>query len=620
MKRSFVLWGLVSLTTTVSAASLCNGNSAGVAIDTTSGMRTAAASETIRYGATWETTASGATAVVAVNGTTLKSATGTGSVVWTPTRNGTYTLTHQVMNGEEQIGETLTATFVVEGLNPENPVITPVSGTTFDTSLTVTMSCPSEGATIHYTTDGSEPTLESPVYKRFRISVKTTIKARAFYENGAGSEVVTAEYALGRCDDPVISLADGTVFQHSGQRVSISCGDEGVLRYTFDGTEPTAESPVYTGAFTISESTVVKAKVFSDRFFDSQVVTANLTREWVSVATPVITAAESFTGSKTKVVIACVTEGALVRYTTNGNDPNSHSTKYTGPFYVTAGCTVKAYGVLNDYLNSNIASWTIKKEWCIGDTLGKPDHVFTTGGDAGFVRVTDATAPLGESMKSGAIANDQVSELTTQVMGAGTVSFQWKTSCEEDEEYHDWDHAEFLVDGVEVARQDGVTDWKPVSARVDGAGPHKLVWRYMKDDIEKDGEDCIWVADYAWASDFTATQTTVVPVPYAWLLANCRDAVDEYDVYESVAKQTAANGRQTVEECYVAGLDPEDSAAAFEARIEMVDGAPVVTPSPDLKDERVYKVLGKTSLEDVGEWQYPTKPEHRFFKVTVEMP
>ena len=622
MKRIFVFWGLVSLTTMGSAASLCNGNSAGVAIDTTSGTRTAAASETIRYGAAWETSASGATAVVAVNGTTLKSATGTGSVVWTPTRDGTYTLTHQVMNGEEQIGETLTATFVVEGLNPENPVITPASGTTFDTSLTVTMSCPSEGATIHYTTDGSEPTEDSPVYRRFRISGKTTVKAVAFAEGMAASEVVTAEYALGRCDAPVISLADGTVFQHSDQRVSISCGEEGVLHYTLDGTEPTAESPVYTGAFTISESTVVKAKVFSDRFFDSQVVTANLTREWVSVATPVITAVESFTGSKTKVVIACATEGALVRYTTNGNDPNSHSTKYTGPFYVTAGCTVKAYGVLNDYLNSEIAVRTISKVWGIGDTLGTPDHAFATGGDAGFVRVTDATAPLGESMKSGAIGDDQVSELTTQVKGAGTVSFQWKTSCEEDEdrELMAWDHAEFLVDGVEVARQDGITGWKPVSARIEGAGSHTLCWRYVKDDVEKDGEDCIWVADYAWASDFTATQTTVVPVPYAWLFANCRDAVDEYDVYEAVAKQTAANGRQTVEDCYVAGLDPEDPAAEFKAVIEMVDGAPVVTPSPDLKDARVYKVLGKTSLEDAGEWQYPTNALHRFFKISVEMP
>ena len=70
----------------------------------------------------------------------------------------------------------------------------------------------------------------------------------------------------------------------------------------------------------------------------------------------------------------------------------------------------------------------------------------------------------------------------------------------------------------------------------------------------------------------------------------------------------------------MAGLDPEDPAAEFKAVIEMVDGVPVVMPSPDLKDERVYKVLGKTSLEDAGEWQYPTNALHRFFKISVEMP
>ena len=500
------------------------------------------------------------------------------------------------------------------------PVILPTSGSVFVNSLTVTITNRTDGATIRYTTDGSEPTIESSVYKRFRISGKTTVKARAFYENGEGSEVVTAEYALGRCDDPVISLADGTVFQHSDQEVSIECGEEGVLRYTLDGMEPTADSPVYAGPFTVSESTVVKAKVFSDRYFDSQAVTSNLTREWVPVATPVITAAESFTGSKTKVVIACATAGATIRYTTNGNDPNSHSTRYTGPFYVTAGCTVKAYAVLADYLNSETMVWTISKVWGIGDTLGKPDHAFTTGGDAGFVRVTDATAPRGESMKSGAITHDQVSELTTQVTGPGTVSFQWRTSCEADEEYHDWDHAEFCVDGVEVARQDGVTGWKTVTARVAGAGPHTLVWRYVKDDVEQDGEDCIWVADFAWTSGFTATQTTGVPVPYAWLLANCPDAVDEYDVYEAVAKQPVANGRLTVADCYVAGLDPKDPAAEFTARIEMVGGAPVVTPSPDLKDARVYRVSGRNALDDAEGWQCPATAKHRFFKISVELP
>ena len=73
--------------------------------------------------------------------------------------------------------------------------------------------------------DISEKYLESIVKSLVKGGVvegRTTVKARAFYENGEGSAVVTAEYALGRCDDPVISLADGTVFPHSDQAVSIT--------------------------------------------------------------------------------------------------------------------------------------------------------------------------------------------------------------------------------------------------------------------------------------------------------------------------------------------------------------------------------------------------------------
>ncbi|MCQ2390887.1 MAG: chitobiase/beta-hexosaminidase C-terminal domain-containing protein [Kiritimatiellae bacterium] len=562
-------------------------------------------------------------AVVAVNDEVQAVVPESGSYEWTPTRNGTYTLTHKVMNGEEQIGETLTATFVVEGLNPEDPVITPENGTIFESSLTITMSCPSEGATIHYTTDGSEPTMDSPVYKRFRISGKTTIKARAFYENGEGSEIVTAEYALGRCDDPVISLADGTVFQHSDQTVSISYGEEGVLRYTLDGSEPTVESPAYAGPFTISESTVVKAKVFSDRFFDSQVITANLTREWVQVATPVITAPASFVGTEAKVEIACATPGALVRYTVNGNDPNSHSTKYTGPFWVKNSCMVKAYATCSDYLNSEVATISIAKTWCIGDTMGRPDHTFATSGDQPFVRVTDDTASLGESMRSGTVGNSQRSVLSTTVMGPGTVSFRWKVSCEEDEEQHDWDHALFTVDGVERARQDGETGWLEVSQVISGAGEHVVAWTYVKDADEAGGEDCMWVADFSWTPDETYTHESAAPVPYDWIRRYLPHTPDEYAAYETTVRELAANGRQTVEDCYVAGLDPTDATAAFSAKIEMVDGAPKVTWTPDLNTNgviRTYRVLGKPSLEDAGDWQYPTNALHRFFKVQVQMP
>ena len=512
------------------------------------------------------------------------------------------------------------------------PVISPESGTTFDNSLSVSISCSTEGASIYYTTDGSEPTAASTAYRRFRIYGRTTVKAVAALD-GMLSDVAVAEYALGRCADPVVSPADGTVFEHSGQEVSIAwAGSDGVLRYTLDGSDPTAESAVYTGPFTVSESTVVKAKAFGVDFFDSAVVTATLTRVWASVATPQIEAAASFTGSKAKVVISCATEGAVVRYTLNGNEPNSHSTRYTGPFYVTDSCTVKAYAAKADNLNSSVATQEIVKVWSIGDTMGKPDHGFTTSGSggAGWTRVVDATAPNGEAMKSGAITHNQSSVLSTTVTGPGTLSFAWRTSCEEDPDgFYEWDHAELAVDGIVTLRLDGIKDWQEASVTISGDGEHTVEWRYVKDDMESEGEDAAWVANYQWTSAWTATRTTEVPVSYAWLTAHDPDVVDEYEAYENSAKATAANGRK-VWECYVVGLDPQGTDDFRITSFPMkADGTPdleniAFAPAKAQWNVQGARAVVKGAVTLEGPWaDVPAGgagAADRFFKVGVELP
>ena len=424
------------------------------------------------------------------------------------------------------------------------------------------------------------------------------------------------------------------VFKHSGQIVRIDQnGEEGVLRYTIDGADPTRESPIYEGPFTVDDTTVVKAKVFSDRYFDSAVVTVNLTREWEAVATPVITAAEEFTGSETKVTLACATTGATIRYTTDGSEPTSGSPQYMGPFWVDESCTVKVVAMCEDYLTSEVASKTITKVWGIGDTLGVPDHAFATCGDAGFIRVEDATAPNGEAMRSGEIGDSSGydlysrSVLSTIVHGACTLKFKWRCSCEDD---YEWDHAEFAVDGDVKARICGVMDgWAEFTQVITEGGAHTVTWTYMKDFSEKDGEDCLWVADYSclWTPIEPYTHESSAPVPYDWILTYLPHTAYEYDHFEAVVRETAANGVNTVEEAFVAGLDPSDPKDKFIAKIEMVDGKSVVTWTPDLNEDgtksvRTYKTWGKDSL-DADEWLEVT-PENqddmRFFRVTVGMP
>ena len=67
----------------------------------------------------------------------------------------------------------------------------------YKTAQTLTMSCETTGTTVRYTTDGSEPTVESASYTApLNISEPVTIKAKAF-KGDLSSSMTTARYYIG---------------------------------------------------------------------------------------------------------------------------------------------------------------------------------------------------------------------------------------------------------------------------------------------------------------------------------------------------------------------------------------------------------------------------------------
>ena len=77
-----------------------------------------------------------------------------------------------------------------------NPVFTPAAGAIF-AGTGVTLACTTEGAAIHYTIDGTEPTAESALYTEpIVINEATTVKAIAVKDGMEASSVVTAEYTI----------------------------------------------------------------------------------------------------------------------------------------------------------------------------------------------------------------------------------------------------------------------------------------------------------------------------------------------------------------------------------------------------------------------------------------
>ena len=122
--------------------------------------------------------------------------------------------------------ESITIVWETEGTAPA--VATPVIAgeTPFTESTEVTITCATDGASIYYTTDGSEPTSQSTAYTAaFSITETTTVKAIAYDATGAASSVATKtfekEEGSASCATvaEINALEDNTEFTFTGRLV-----------------------------------------------------------------------------------------------------------------------------------------------------------------------------------------------------------------------------------------------------------------------------------------------------------------------------------------------------------------------------------------------------------------
>ena len=160
------------------------------------------------------------------------------------------------------------------------PAFNPASGTSFTSTLSVSIADSTPGATIYYTTNGSTPTTSSAVYSvPVTISATTTIQALATAGGFAQSGVASASYTQSAAvtATPSISPASGTTFS-STLSVSISDSTSGAtIYYTTDGTRPSTSSSVYSKPFTISTSATVEAIATAGGLTQSGVASASYT-------------------------------------------------------------------------------------------------------------------------------------------------------------------------------------------------------------------------------------------------------------------------------------------------------------------------------------------------------
>lgn len=121
----------------------------------------------------------------------------------------------------------------------------------------------------------------------------------------------------------------------------------------------------------------------------------------------------------------------------------------------------------------------------------------------------------------------------------------------------------------------------------------------------------------------THTETTAVPMPLEEIASKYAKYLEAAGGdYEKAAVAIGKNGRQ-VWESWLIGLDSENAEdKEFIAKVEMVDGKPVITWTPDLneggtKSVRKYTILGSSNLKNWVEVSAGQEKDYNFFKVFV---
>jgi hypothetical protein len=198
------------------------------------------------------------------------------------------------------------------------------------------------------------------------------------------------------------------------------------------------------------------------------------------------------------------TSGVTLRYTLDGTDPTPSSPIYSR-FSVTNDAIIKARfcSFLGyEFAFSEVTTVRLYK----GSYNGLIDvpHALNfnappaISNNTGWFAQTRIANDGQASAQSPQLADSGESLLTIPLAGPGQVSFMWKTSCEKDDTgAMNWDYASVTLDGVEISRLDGETDWMPVSFAVP-EGDHEISIIYRKDGVLAAGEDCAWVDSFSF--------------------------------------------------------------------------------------------------------------------------
>ena len=276
----------------------------------------------------------------------------------------------------------------------EPPVMSPGGGT-YTAAQSVTLSALA-GATIHYTTDGNDPTESSPTPAgAIPVDQSTVIKAKAWKAGYQASGVSTATYEL-RVPTPGLSLGSGTY--SAAQSVTITESLAGAdIHYTTNGVDPTQSDATIAsgGSITVDMPKTVKVAAWKSGWSRSDVAVATYN---FTVATPTLAPAAGNYSGALPVTVATTTPDATLRYRLDGGEPTATDPVVASGSSVSVehSATLKVAGFRTGWNSSAVTSGTY---WIALGTVATPLLSPAPGTFTSAQSVTISTATSGATIR-----------------------------------------------------------------------------------------------------------------------------------------------------------------------------------------------------------------------------
>ncbi|MEO8427735.1 MAG: chitobiase/beta-hexosaminidase C-terminal domain-containing protein, partial [Verrucomicrobiota bacterium] len=213
-------------------------------------------------------------------------------------------------------------------LTVANPVILPTGATT-NNAVNVTLTSLTSGAQLYWTIDSTDPSPTNGILytNTFALGTNGTLQVKGFKNGFIDSQSVSNTFNL-VVATPVISPGSGTNI-NSVQLIFSSASTNSTYHFTSDGTEPTVDSPRYSGSLTLVTNTQLRVVGLRDGFVKSATAFGDY---FIQVDKPTMSPGTGFFPNGTTVTLTVTRADAKIYYTLNGQDPTPNDQLYTGPF------------------------------------------------------------------------------------------------------------------------------------------------------------------------------------------------------------------------------------------------------------------------------------------------